>query len=135
MDKTYTCNQASHTATPATANSKETDQQLKNGSNERHDVSNEHPLRDTLVGVHSLLHPVGKLTLHTRVLQAPDFEGVEVVSGLGLGAGGGLERVVGGDVTRAVAPETDSVEVLEVHLVRSILHEFVQVGAGDIDVG
>lgn len=133
--KTYTCNQASHTATPATANSKETNQQLENGGNERHDVSDEHPLGDALVGVHSLSHPAGKLTLHARILQAPDFEGVEVVCGLGLGAEGGLECVVGGDVARAVAPDTDSVEVLEVHLGRGIFHEAVQVGAGDVDVG
>lgn len=57
--KTYTCNQASHTATPATADSKDANQKFDNGSDKGDDVGDKHPLGHRLVGVQSLLHRLG----------------------------------------------------------------------------
>lgn len=133
--RTYTCNQASHTATPTTADSKETNNQFNDGGDECDDVGNEHPLGNALVRVEGLAQPIGKRVFHARVLHTPDLEGVEVEGGLGLGAEVRLVLVVGGDVARAVAPDTHGVEVLEVQFLRSIVHDLVEVRAGDIHVG
>lgn len=127
---TYACNQARDTATPTTADSKETNNQFKNGSNECDDVGYEHPLGDALVRVEGLVQPTGKSAFHARVLHTPDFEGVEIEGGLGLGAEVRL-KLVGSDIARTVAPDTDSVEIPEVHLTRRIVHGRVQVGVGD----
>lgn len=128
--RTYTCNQASHTAAPTTADSKETNNQFKNGSNKCDDVGHKHPLGDTLVRVEGLVQPTGKSAFHARILHTPDFKGVEIEGGLGLGAEVRLE-LVGSDVARTVAPDTDGVEILEVHLTRGIVHGRVQVSVGD----
>ena len=132
--KTYTCNQASHTATPATADSKDANQKLDNGGDKSDDVGDEHPLGHRLVGAQSLLHTLRNRVLNTGVLQSPDIEGVEIERGLGLGAEAGLV-VVAGDISRAVTPDTNRVEILEVQLRRGLVHDGIHVLIREVDAG
>jgi len=130
-----TGNQTGDAATPATADSEETNDQLDNGGDKGNDIGDKHPLGHALVGGQGLANAVGKLALNASALQAPDFEGVEVEGGLGLGAGRGVIFVAAGDVPIAVAPETDGVEIGDVQLVGSLVHDGGNVGAGNIDAG
>lgn len=134
-EERHTGDQTGDAATPAAADSEETDDQLDNGGDEGDDIGDKHPLGNTLVGGQGLANAVGKLALNAGALQTPDFEGVEVESGLGLGAGRGVVFVAAGDVSIAVAPETDGVEIGEIQLVGSLVHDGGQVVAGGIDTG
>lgn len=128
-------NQTGDAATPATADGEETDDQLDNSGDKGDDIGDEHPLGNTLVCGQGLVNAVGKLALDAGALQTPDFEGVEVESGLGLGARRGVVFVARGDISVAVAPEANGVEISEVQLVGSLVHDGGQVGVGNIDTG
>lgn len=100
------------TATPATADSEETNHNLGDGDDEGDQVGDEHPLGDSLIDVHDLVVLAGQLVLDIRGVQAPDGEGVEVELALGLGALRNVRLVVV-DIAIAVSPKTDLVEVRE----------------------
>lgn len=112
----YSRHQAGHAATPATADSEDTDDQFSDRKSKCNDVGDEHPFGNGLVGVQGALDFAGKGILQATLFQVPDLQRVEPELGLGLGAVVGLIAVVGGDVSFTVAPETNGIEVLDVVL-------------------
>lgn len=110
------------TAAPSAADSKETNENFDDGDNERDQVCNEHPLGHILVDVDDLVIVVRQFLLNAGAVQAPNSERVEVELGLRLGAlRDGVDVVL--DVARAVAPETDIVEVLEGTVILEVLDQ------------
>lgn len=101
------------TAAPAAADGEEAQQDLQAGGDEGDDVGDEHPLRDDLVNLHELAVFTGQLLLHGRIVQTPDLERVEIELAFRLGTLGSVVLVVVVDVSIAVAPETDRVEVAQ----------------------
>lgn len=111
--ETYTRDQSGDAATPSTADSEDTNHKFDGGCDEGNNVCDEHPLGNSLVDVQGLLHTIRHHIFNARILQAPDLHRVEPELGLWFGTEGRLEVVVL-DISVAIAPEADGVEILEV---------------------
>lgn len=128
--------QGGDTAAPTAANGKGADQDLQRGRNKGNDVGDELPFGNRLVDLHDLVVVTGQLILDAGAVQAPHKERVKVVLGLGLRAGLGVE-FARGDITVAVAPETNGIEIGQgavlLQFVQDILH-ILRVDIGDVSL-
>lgn len=125
--------QGGDAAAPAAADGEQADQDLDGGGDEGDDVGDEHPLGDGLVDLHNLAVVVRQLVLDDLVVQAPDLERVKVELAFRLRAFGRGVLVIG-NVSIAVAPQTDRVEILQAAVTLEpgqYIRHLVRADAGD----
>lgn len=111
----YSRHNGSHKAAPAAEDGENTNDKLSSSKADSDHVGREHPVGGLVVGIEAILHLVWEYILSSRVLEVPDFDGVEPEVGLAVRAGDGilflLAIVIG--LTLAVIPQADRVEVLQ----------------------
>lgn len=131
--ETYARDQSGNAATPATADSKNPNDEFSGGGDKGDDVGDEHPLGNILVDIHGLLRILRERL--SGLTHIPDLEGVKPELSFRLGAKGGFVVVVVVDIPRAVTPETDGVEILQIGTVLGLLDGTGQLLVGDVLAG
>lgn len=119
--QTYPRHQTGDQAAQTAADGRQTHDQLHDRRDEGHGVGDEHPLGHALVRVEPLLQIVRQQVLDVRVVQLPHLDRVEPELGLARRAVGDLVVAVRRLVPRAVVPQADVVEVVQIQVLLRLL--------------